>query len=71
MAGVSILDIIFSELQGSKVKYSALYYTSTCFSISLFPMIGLTAVSELWINSWSIDLCGTFICCAYDDYDIY
>lgn len=61
MEGVSILDIICSELHGSKVKYYGLYEGSTDFSISLLPIIGFTAVSELWIINYSIVLCGTFI----------
>lgn len=64
IAGVSIFWITYSGVHGSKVKYSGLYCTSTYFSISLFPIIGFTAVSELWIINCSIVLWGTLSCAA-------
>jgi hypothetical protein len=47
ICGVSILATIASEGHAANVSSFSLYVTSTCFSISLFPIIGFTAVSEL------------------------
>ena len=48
---LSILDATYSLFHTSKGKSFGLKTSSPVFSISLFPMIGLTAVSELWISN--------------------
>ena len=68
MAGVSIVAEIWSEFMAVKGSYAALKTSSAAaFSISLFPMIGFTAVSELWISSWSIDFRGTLVCWGWTE----
>jgi len=44
---LSILAATWSEVQASKGRICALKTNSPAFSISLFPIIGFTAVSEL------------------------
>jgi hypothetical protein len=47
MLGDSIVAATYSTFIASKGSDEAVKVTSTVFSISLFPIIGLTAVSEL------------------------
>ncbi len=62
---LSIFDATYSLFHTSNGKSFGLNTSSPVFSISLFPIIGFTAVSELWISNWSIVFKGTFVCVEF------